>query len=261
MKAYLTVYSPSGEEYEKYYLSTMIEASRSKSSIVIGRKDKDGEFDKETDIKLPPEEKLISRKHLLIELKETGYFLVKDLDSTHPALLRKATSSNGDNIFPVEGETPHILKNGDRLLLQSKFSIEGNSEWVLCFSDPDQTDPSRDIYPPRNKYEYDLSSKILYLRTAASQLQRIQFTGQRLKIVDYIVQKAKEEGALYIVPYEELISVIWPREKFYERTPDNLKPHVSRINKEISQQWGDEFPKLIDSVHGHGYRLNNCIVR
>ncbi|NER99152.1 MAG: FHA domain-containing protein [Symploca sp. SIO1B1] len=261
MKAYLTVYSPSGEEYEKYYFSTMIEGSPPKSSIIIGRKDEDGEFDRETDIKLPPEEKLISRKHLLIELKETGYFWIKDLGSTHPALLRKVISSEDDNIFCVEGETPHRLQNGDRLLLQSKFSIEGNSEWVLCFYDPDQTDPSSDVYPSLNKYEYDFSSKILYLRTAGSVLQRIKFTGQRLKIVDYIAQKSKEEGTRYVVPYDELISVVWPREKFYERTADNLRPPISGINKEISQQWGDEMSKLIDSVHGHGYRLNNCIVR
>jgi len=262
MKAYLTVYSPSGEEYEKYYFSTMIEASPQKRSIIIGRKDEDGKFDRETDIKLPSEERLISRKHLLIESRDEVYCWVKDLDSTHPALLRKATtSSNGDNIFTVEGETPHRLENGDRLLLQSKFPVEGSPEWVLSFSDPDQTDVSRDVYPSRNKYEYDLSSKILYLRTAVSQLQRIQFTGQRLKIVDYIAQKVKEEGDLYVVPYKELISELWPGEKSYARTLDNLRPPISGINKEISQRWGDDAPKLIDSVHSHGYRLNNCVVR
>ncbi|NER22283.1 MAG: FHA domain-containing protein [Symploca sp. SIO1B1] len=261
MKAYLAVYRPGGEEYERYYFSSMMEASPSERFIVIGRGYEDGEFDRETDIKLPPEERLISRKHLRIELKETGYFWVKDLDSTHPALLRKAISSNGDNIFTVEGETPHRLENGDRLLLQSKFPVEGSPEWVLCFYDPDQTEVTSDIYPSRNKYEYDLSSKILYLRTTGSQVQQIQFTAQKLKIVDYIARKVKEEGELHIVPYKKLISELWPGEESYDRTTEHLRPPVSGINKEVSQQWGDEAPKLIYSVHGHGYRLNNCIVR
>ncbi|NEP58944.1 MAG: FHA domain-containing protein [Symploca sp. SIO2G7] len=260
MKAYLTVYRPGGEEHERYYFSNMIEASPSKSSIIIGREDEDGEFDRETDIKLPPEEKLISRKHLLIELRETGHFWVKDLDSTHPALLKKATSSNGDNVFPVEGETPHRLENRDKLLLKSKFPIEDNDEWVLCFYDPDQTDVSSDVYPSHSKYEYNLSSKILYVRTAGLQLQQIQFTGQELTIVDHIAQRTKDERARHVALYEELILVVWKDKESLNRKSSDLAPRVSRINKEIYQRCGKDAPRLIDSIKGHGYRLNNCVV-
>jgi len=264
MKAYLTVYRPGGEKYERYYFSNMMEASPSERSIVIGRGYEDGEFDRETDIKLPPEERLISRKHLRIELKETGYFWVKDLDSTHPALLRKSISSNGDNIFRVEGETPHRLENGDRLLLQSKFPVEGSPEWVLCFYDPDQTDVSSDVYPSRNKYEYNLSSKILYVPTAGSQPKKIQFSAKERTIVDYIAQKAKEKQEnQYTVPYEELISVVWPGEESSKGTGtiENLRIRVRGINKEIEQQCGKDTPRFIDSIKGYGYRLNECIVR
>ncbi|NER49667.1 MAG: FHA domain-containing protein [Symploca sp. SIO1A3] len=261
MKAYLAVCSPGGQEYTRYNFSSMIEASPPKSSIIIGRRDEDGIFDRDTDIKLPSEVMFISRRHLLIELKETGYFWVKDLDSTNPAELRKAISSNGNNIITVKGETPHRLENGDQLLLKNKSSTEDKSEWVLHFYDPDQTDNSSDISPSHSKYEYHLSSKTLYLLTAGSQPQWIQFTGQKLKIVDYIAQKVKEEGDRYVVPHKELMAVICTEEKLDELILNSLRSSVFGIHQEISKQWGDEAPKLLDSVRGYGYRLNNCIVK
>ncbi|MDY6938730.1 MAG: FHA domain-containing protein [Cyanobacteriota bacterium] len=261
MKVDLKIYRPNGEEYSTYSFSEMMGHSAEKKEIVIGREDEDSQFDRETDIKLPPEEKLISRRHFKIEIKNGGYFWMKDLGSTNPAFLKKAMNDLEENLYLVSHESEYRLQHEDRILLRSKFPVEGNSDWVFCFYDLNQTDYSDDTYPSRLKYKYDLQSKILNIRTGNSTPEKIQYVAQELTIVHYIAQKVKESGnESVLVTYDELISAVWPGEEQWERSAEALRPRVSRINKEITNRCGNEAPRLIDSVRGHGYRLNNCVV-
>ncbi|WP_013321911.1 FHA domain-containing protein [Gloeothece verrucosa] len=260
MKAYLKLYQPNEKEYGLYNLSELFNPLTGKNSITIGRADEDGQFDINTDIKLPAEDKLVSRKHFSIELKADCYFSVKNQNSTHPALLKKANKPSVDVDNYVIDENEYRLEDGDRILVQSNFSVEANPFWTFCFYDPDQTD-SCENYPFEVKYNYNLTSKLLFVNSRNLPTERIDYTGNELRLLDCMANKVYENQDKHCFSsHEELISGVWP--DYIDSPPprQRLRPHVSKINQEIANKFGKNAPKLIENIHGHGYRLNNCLV-
>lgn len=259
MRAYLKVYRPDGEEYDTYLLQELTEQSLEKTRLIVGRKDEDGVFDRDTDIRLPSEDKWVSRRHFLIELRDGCHFWVRDLDSTHPSFLKKAVGLSDGNLSFISGEAQFRLRNGDQILVRSGFPVEGNADWTFCFYDPDETDTSGSIYPYQTKYEYSLGSKILYVCRRNQEPHPIQYTGMELSIVHCLAKKIYDnDNPSVLTAYDELIEALWRGEEGH--SPEEIRPRVSTINKKVTTL-DEGLPRLIDSVLGHGYRLSNCLVR
>lgn len=271
MSVYLVIYSPDGEIYrtegqedDHYDLSHLINSTN--RQITIGRTDPASQFDVSTDIKLPAEDMMISRKHFVIEVIEGAYYYVK----------RSISDSVTELYEPSSGQTISItqqgqrLRHGDQILLQSIQGQRGspNQYWKFQFFDLNAT--TRDE-PVRTQgetvqatvYEYK-SGYGLYVSLGSGNPIRIEFTGKELELLEYLalhsVQTGDNNNNHRTVSYEELIKKIWPGENHGDRKRD-LSNIVSRINKKIRDKCSPEkIPELISNSSGVGYRLNSCTV-
>ncbi len=253
----LIIFSPNGQEYSKREFSKL--NSSLPRTITIGRTFCDDSFPKNIRIKLPAEDKTISRRHCTLEFKQ-DYSVWVTSQSTHLTYLRKANSPQNDNLVINEKNTGYRLRSGDEILILSKFPASTNPYWVCCFNDTEETEPIAPLYPYRIKYGYYLTSKKLLAWTSVEQRKEIQFTGQRLDLIHYLAKKIDEtRNTAYLASHEEIIRLLWPGNRQFGFTPENIRPLVSRINKDL-EECGKDAPRLIESVRGHGYRLNNCSV-
>jgi pSer/pThr/pTyr-binding forkhead associated (FHA) protein len=100
MACFLEIYQPDGQVYNpnggndgRYRLSEMISSSE-KTEITIGRTEGDNP-NESTDIRLPVNDKKISRKHCSIEIEYNCYFRIQSIND-NKIYLRKANQSAQD---------------------------------------------------------------------------------------------------------------------------------------------------------------------
>jgi hypothetical protein len=263
MACFLEIRQPNGDLYSSdrqkdgmYQLSKIISPPE-KNEITIGR-------DESNDIYLPVDDKKISRRHCSIEIKDHCYFYVKS-DSTHKTCLRPANPSDPNvDIYVINDkkEDGYRLRNGDEILIASKFPDSGNPYWRCVFYDDNETDPAKRIDLFQIKYHYHLESRELYIESSIQEKQSIPFKGQERDLVEYLAKKVGEDGDL---------SDIATYSNFNDHplmiSKDNLRVLVSRIHSKITEEIikqtrikRKDVPKLIENVNGYGYRLNKCHV-
>jgi FHA domain len=261
MACFLKILRPDGQVYNpnehvdgKYPLSEMIKSSE-KAEIIIGRVHENAT--ESTNIYLPADDMEISRKHCSIEIDDNFHSWVRS-NSTNTTYLRKANSS-GMNICINEKKDGYQLRNGDQILIPSKFPAQGNPCWACYFYDDKETERSNTIiYPDQTKYCYELISMKLYVENSDRQRQEIRLSGKPLKLVNYLADKVAKNDCAYIAEYDELISAIWKEQ--YGINNASLHNLKAQIRTNIIKVIGAEAPELIGINNTHGYRLENCRV-
>jgi DNA-binding winged helix-turn-helix (wHTH) protein len=263
MACFLEIFRPDGQRYNpneqengKYPLSEIIKSS-GKTEIIIGREDKDiaGES---TDIRLPANDKKISRKHCSIEIEDNYYFRVKSIKKniTH---LRKANRSDQDIYFVDEENTGYQLRHGDQILILSNYPVQDNPYWTCYFYDDNETEQANTIICPyQTKYCYELTSMKLYIKSNDGQSKEIKLAGNPLKLVDYLAKKVVEHNYNYIAKYDDLISAIWG--DTFGKSADDLHNLKAQIRTKIVEATGKNASELIEVTPKHGYRLNCRVI-
>lgn len=273
MSVYLVIYRPDGEIYrtegqedDHYDLSHLINSTN--RQITIGRTDPASQFDVSTDIKLPAEDMMISRKHFVIEVIEGPYYSVRESErpSARGTILHQHLSGKR---ISIQQQGQHLCDK-DEILLHSIQGQQGspNQYWKFQFRDLNAT--TRDE-PVRTQgetvqatvYEYKLRYGLCVSLGSGNRI-RIDFTSKPLQLLEYLalhsVQTGDNNNNHPTVSYEELIKEIWQGENHGDRKRD-LSNIVCRINRKIRYNCSSQnIPELISNSSGRGYRLNNCTV-
>jgi hypothetical protein len=267
---YLTIQTPNGETY----ISSALEHQEGKHKlllekpIVIGRENPDP--DRQSDIKLPADDTLISRQHFCIERRE-GWFWVKKMPhSTHSTQVRRPNPESSDEVYLVENTTEsYRLYDKDQILIRSKFPVSNNPYWIFTFYDENQT-PFAEMKSSSISYRYNLTYRRLWINQSGSLIE-IRLTTQREQLINYLAHKTQESSLaqkeqqnnndfIDVASHEELIGHLWPKESS-AATKVSLNNVIFQIHEHIKKEGRDkQLPKLIESVKRRGYRLVNCEV-
>ncbi len=175
------------------------------------------------------EHRLVSRRHARFEKDETGFYYVRDLDSTN------GTFVNGQRI-----QGTHLLRNNDEVWI---------GDTVIVFRDPEAT--MKGTLPPlarqrmlesREELRVDTKAKEVYVRGRPLDPP---LTAKEFQLLDLMYQHKGE-----VLSKTEIAKNVWDYEVYDYNAIDAL---VYRLRHRIETD--PSHPKYLVTVRGFGYKL------
>jgi predicted component of type VI protein secretion system len=189
----------------------------SKTNNIIGR-------DTESDIQI--DERQVSRQHAEIAYTNYGY-MIRDLGS------KNGTFLNGQ----VVSQEPQLIRNGDEIgiALYAK----------LTFVAEDATAP---VFREKQKpgIKMDLAAKRVWVmgKEAVPPLSLAQYT-----LLELLYNNAGN-----VVSRDQVVSTVWPEEEAEGVSEQAIDALARRLRERIAEI--DPINKYVETVRGHGFRLN-----
>ena len=186
--------------------------------IIIGR-------DADSDVQI--NERQVSRHHAEIERTIQGY-TVRDLGS------KNGTFLNGE---PVSQE-PQLMRNGDviGIALCAK----------LTFVEDEATAPVVLIEQPQPSIKMDLAAKRVWV--AGVEID------PPLSLAQYTLLELLYNNAGNVVSRDRVVEAVWPDEEAEGISEQAIDALARRLRERIAEV--DENTKYVETVRGHGFRLN-----
>ncbi len=189
-----------------------------KSNIIIGR-------EQDSDIQI--NDRQVSRRHAEITRTIEGYIL-RDLGS------KNGTFLNGDPL----SRSPRLMRNGDEvgIALCAK----------LTFIEDEATAPVILELSQKASIKMDLSAKRVWV--AGTEVD------PPLSLAQYTLLELLYRNAGNVVSRDQVIAAVWPDEEAEGISEQAIDALARRLRERIAEV--DEETKYVETVRGHGCRLN-----
>lgn len=205
-----------------------------------------GRSDLFNDIALEPDpQQLITRKvHCVLEREQDGWWVAHN-GGVNPTYVRR-----GSEVEIVDGRAR--LHKGDRILLLGAITDAGELRyWELTLHDPLGTQPAK--HAPRLMYlEYDWIAARLFRVDGVERQEIRDLRPQEHKLVRHMARCNQVNGEVTVCClFEDLIVAVWGEDS--ERTEADLASLIYHLRQRLEPD--PHTPRLIETVHGLGYRL------
>jgi hypothetical protein len=189
-----------------------------KSVTIIGR---------ETDSDVQVDDRQVSRRHAEISQTIEGYTL-RDLGS------KNGTFLNGEQIF----EEPRLIRNGDEVGI------------ALCarltFVEDNATAPIVLDQKQKPSIRMDLAAKRVWVTD--------QEVDPPLSLAQYSLLELLYKNAGNVVSRDEIVETVWSEEEADGVSEQAIDALTRRLRERIAEI--DPAGKYVETVRGHGFRLN-----
>lgn len=189
-----------------------------KSSIIIGR-------EPESDVQI--DDRQVSRQHAEISRTAQGYML-RDLGS------KNGTFLNGDPI----NEEPRLMRNGDAIGIALCAK--------LTFVEDEATAPVIHDQAPRPSIKMDLAAKRVWVAGVE--------IAPPLSLAQYTLLELLYRHIGNVVSRDRVVETVWSDEEAEGVSEQAIDALARRLRERIAEI--DPENKYIETVRGHGFRLN-----
>lgn len=189
-----------------------------KSPVIIGR---------ETDSDIQINDRQVSRRHAQITRTIQGYTL-RDLNS------KNGTFLNGE---PVS-QKPRLMRNGDEIGIALCAK--------LTFIEDEATAPVMYDFRQRPSIKMDLAAKRVWV--AGTEVD------PPLSLAQYTLLELLYQNAGNVVSRDRVVAAVWPDEEAEGISEQAIDALARRLRERIAEI--DPDTKYVETVRGHGFRLN-----